>query len=251
MYISEVNLSSKDILHIWHKRLEHQNKRHVKEFLKKYGVDFVEDDQFCGACMEGKQHRNSFHKRKQRATELGKIIHADFCGPMECSSLGEAKYFLCFTCDFSRIRMVYFFKEKSETTEKIAEMLQSIKNQRGRSIKILHCDGGTEFDNSQVRKLMASNGITLAITNPFNPQQNECAERTNRTVVEIARTMLLAKNLPKYLWAEAVNAVIYILNRTGPSSVSGKTPYELFTGKSIHLENFHVFGTECYVYVPK
>lgn len=249
--VSEINIASRDTLHIWHEKLSHQNKRHVKKLLKEREIDFIEDDQFCGACMEGKQHRSSFSERKQRATEPGEVMHADLCGPMECASLGKARYFLCFTCDFSRIRMVYFLKEKSETAKKVAEMLQIIKNQRGRSVKIFQCDGGMEFDNSEVRKLMKSNGVTLAITNPYTPQQNGCAERTNRTVVDLARTMLLAKNLPKYLWAEAVNTAVYTLNHTGPSSIDGKTPVELFTGKSTRLEKFHVFGTECYVHVPK
>ena len=249
--VSEVNVSSKDSLHIWHEKLGHQNKRHVKELLKGHGIDVVDDNQFCGACVEGKQHRSSFHERQQRAIESGEIIHADLCGPMECTSLGGSKYFICFTCDFSKLRMIYFLKEKSEATEKIAEMLQVVKNQRGRPIKTFQCDGGMEFNNAEVRKLLTSDGITLAITNPYTPQQNGCAERTNRTVVELARTMLLAKNLPKFLWAEAVNAAVYTLNRTGPSSVNGKTPYELFTGKNIHLEKFHVFGIGCYVHIPK
>ena len=37
-----------------------------------------------------------------------------------------------------------------------------------------------------------------------------------RTVVESARSMLLAQNLSKNLWAEAVNTATYILNRTVP-----------------------------------
>lgn len=46
-------------------------------------------------------------------------------------------------------------------------------------------------------------------------------------------------------------AAVYILNHTGPSGVDGKIPVELFTEKSARLEKFHVFGTECYVHVPK
>lgn len=53
------------------------------------------------------------------------------------------------------------------------------------------------------------------------------------------------------MWAEAVNSAVYTLNRTGPSSVDGKTPYELFTGKSVHLSKLHIFGTGCFVHVPK
>lgn len=63
--------------------------------------------------------------------------------------------------------------------------------------------------------------------------------------------MRLSKNLPKFLWAETVNTAVYILNQTGPSRVQDKTPYELFTGKSVHVKNLRVFGTPCFVHVPK
>lgn len=188
--IKEVNLSSKDSLQIWHERLSHQNVRHVKKFLEKHDIHYADDSQFCRACAEGKQHRNSFKECQQRATEPGEIIHADLCGPMECTSLGGAKYFVCFTCDYSRLRIVYFLKEKSETADKIAEVLQIVKNNFRRPMKIFLCDGGTEFKNSKVQNLLSSNGVSFAVSNPHTPQQNGYAERTNRTVVDTARTML-------------------------------------------------------------
>lgn len=64
--VSEVNIVSRDTLHTWHEKLGHQNKRHVKKLLKELGIDFIEDDQFCEACMEGKQHCSSFIERHQR-----------------------------------------------------------------------------------------------------------------------------------------------------------------------------------------
>lgn len=91
---------------------------------------------------------------------------------------------------------------------------------------------------------MVFSDVVMTIINTYTPQQNGCAERTNRTVVDIARTMLLARNLPKFLWAEAIN-------RTGPSSIDGKTPYELFTNRSAYLKKFHVFRMECFVHEPK
>lgn len=44
--------------------------------------------------------------------------------------------------------------------------------------------------------------------------------------------MLCAKNLPKKLWAEAINTAAYVINRSGKSSVPTKTPYELWFNKT-------------------
>ncbi|GFT48403.1 integrase catalytic domain-containing protein [Trichonephila clavipes] len=81
---------------------------------------------------------------------------------------------------------------------------------------------------------------------PYTPQQNGAAERENRTIVECARSIIYAANLPLKLWAEAVNTSVYVLNRTGPTSVKDKSPYELWFSKEvISIGHLRVFGTEC------
>ncbi|GJV67116.1 ribonuclease H-like domain-containing protein [Tanacetum coccineum] len=48
------------------------------------------------------------------------------------------------------------------------------------------------------------------------PQQNGVAERKNRTLIEVARTMLADSLLPVPFWVEAVNTSCYVLNRGNP-----------------------------------
>lgn len=148
----------------------HQNKRHVQKILTRAGINITEDKDFCGACVERKQHRDSFKSRQQRVTGSGEVIHADLCDPMECASLGGAKYFVCFICDYTRYRMVYFLKEKSETSEKIAKILQTVKNQFGRPVRRFQCDDGREFENKEVSKLLKADGVQLVISNPYTRQ---------------------------------------------------------------------------------
>lgn len=47
-----------------------------------------------------------------------------------------------------------------------------------------------------------------------SPQQNSMAERKNRTIIEMALSMLKGKSLLNKLWAEAVNVAAYILNHS-------------------------------------
>ncbi len=58
---------------------------------------------------------------------------------------------------------------------------------------------------------MGQHGIVHRTSMPYCPEQNGSAERENRTLVECARTMIHAKDLPTKLWAEAVNTAAYIL----------------------------------------
>lgn len=47
----------------------------------------------------------------------------------------------------------------------------------------------------------------------YTPEQNGSAERGNRAIVEMGRSMLLARNLPTFLWAKATAYSVYKLNR--------------------------------------
>jgi hypothetical protein len=60
------------------------------------------------------------------------------------------------------------------------------------------------------------------------PQQNEVAERRNRTLMDMVRSMLSYSTLPISLWMDALKTAIHILNRVPSKSVS-KTSYELWT----------------------
>ncbi|GBP34055.1 Retrovirus-related Pol polyprotein from transposon TNT 1-94 [Eumeta japonica] len=93
-------------------------------------------------------------------------------------------------------------------------------------------------------------GIVHELTAPYTPEQNGRAEREIRTIVESARSMLYARDLPLDLWAEAVNCAVYILNRTSSSQTPGKTPYELWNGTKPELGHLKVFGSIGYVHVP-
>jgi hypothetical protein len=235
-------------LQFWHERLCHQNKKYVKEFLQREGVNVPLDEYFCEACAYGKSQRQPFYSRTCRATKAGEIIHADVCGPMEESSLRGMRYFVCFKDDFSRYRRVYFMVLKSEVVDKLKEFLAETRV-AGHSVKVFITDNGTEFTCAEVRKVL--NGIEHRLSMPYSAEQNGCAERENRTLTEAARSMLAAKELPKNLWAEAILTASYVLNRTGKSSIEGKTPFELWYGRKGAIDHLRIFGTECFMHVAK
>ncbi|GJW62788.1 retrovirus-related pol polyprotein from transposon TNT 1-94 [Tanacetum coccineum] len=76
---------------------------------------------------------------------------------------------------------------------------------------------------------------------------NRVVERKNRTLQEMARTMLNEQSIPQKFWCNAVDTSTYILNRILIRPFLGKTPYELFKGKKPSLEHFKVFGSKCFI----
>nr|GEV74015.1 hypothetical protein [Tanacetum cinerariifolium] len=92
-----------------------------------------------------------------------------------------------------------------------------------------------------------SKGIKREFSNARTPQQNGVAKRRNRTLIEVARTMLDdAKHLVTF-WAEAVNTACYVQNRVLVNKSQNKTPYELFNGRTHVIGFIKLFG--CHVMI--
>ena len=103
-----------------------------------------------------------------------------------------------------------------------------------------------DFDN-----YCKNNGIKREHTVPYTPQQNGVVGRKNRTLMEMARCMLHARNMDPKFWAEAVNVASYIINRSPTIVVKHKTPEEAWSGRKPTVGHFKVFGCDAYVHIPE
>jgi transposase InsO family protein len=88
-------------------------------------------------------------------------------------------------------------------------------------------------------RFLQENGIVAQYSMPSDPQQNGVAERRNRTLTDMVRSMLSYSTLPISLWMDALKTTIHILNRVPRKSVP-KTPYEMWTGRKPILNYLHV-----------
>ena len=123
-----------------------------------------------------------------------------------------------------------FLAHKDETFELFQKFVKKVFIEKNTTILSIRSDHGIEFENSQFEKFCLEHGISHNFSAPRTPQQNRVMKRKNRTLEEMACTMLCESNLPKYIWTEAINTVCYILNRALVRPVHKKTPYELWHG---------------------
>nr|GEV02651.1 putative ribonuclease H-like domain-containing protein [Tanacetum cinerariifolium] len=89
-----------------------------------------------------------------------------------------------------------------------------------------------EFKNRVMNEFCKEKGVKGEYIIARTPQQNEVANRRNKTLIEAARTMLADSKLPITFWAEAVNTACYVQNRVLVVKPYFKTPYELFRGRT-------------------
>ncbi|KAL8132396.1 hypothetical protein AgCh_008045 [Apium graveolens] len=92
--------------------------------------------------------------------------------------------------------------------------------------------------------------IRHQFTCPNTPQQNGVAERKNRHLTEVCRSMLHAKNVPGRFWAEAMKTAAFVINVLPQQRLKFLSPYEKLLEKKKDVSYFRVFGCVCYVFVP-
>ena len=230
---------------------------HVSQTAVKHAVSLVDgleldtesNPEFCDTCVKAKATRQTFpQESKNRAKTYGEVIHTDLWGPAQTTSLGGHSYYISFTDDFSRETKLTFLKQKSEALASYKQYEAWLGRQRaGAKVKTVRSDRGGEYLSSEFDKYLQDNGIERQLTVHDSPQSNGVAERLNRTLVEHARAMLLARDLPKFLWAEAVNYATWLKNRLPSHAIPGHTPFDLIHGRRPSLSEAHEFGSPAYV----
>ncbi|MCI13909.1 copia-type polyprotein, partial [Trifolium medium] len=208
-------------------------------------------EKVCQVCMIGKQSRKSFKSElPSRASNLLEVIHSDVCGPFEVPSLGGNKYFISFVDEFSRMMWIYLIKVKSESFDVFRKFKKKVEKYSEKSIKILRTDGGGEYTSNEFKQFLVEQGIEHEITAPYTPQHNGLAERRNRTVLNMVRSMIREKSLPSYLWGEAASTAVYILNKCPTKRLTKSVPEEIWSGRKPTVKHLRVFGALCYSHIP-
>ena len=238
----------------WHRRFGHVSAKSLqdlkrKEMVSGFNVDMESKPTECEACIQSKLvHRPFPAEATTRAEKPGELTYSDLWGPARTQSIGGARYFMSFTDDYSRKISVVFLKDKSEATERMKEYITYLERKWERLPKAIRVDNGKEFVNKELTGWCRKKGIDLQRTAPYSPSQNGVAERFNRTLMELSRAMLIAKDLPHFLWAEAVSYAAYIRSSVPTRALNDKTPYEAWTGQKPNVSHLREFGASVWIY---
>jgi len=94
-------------------------------------------------------------------------------------------------------------------------------------------------------------GTTYSFSNPDSPEQNGVAEAANKTIMRIARTLLEHSQAPQDLWGYAVLHATDLANLLPHHQLHGKTPQELWSGRSPNIRRLRVWGCTGHVLLDK
>jgi len=199
-----------------------------------------------------KQPKNSFKSKIPiRSKRKLEVIYSDVCGPFEVKSLGGNSYFVSLIDEFTRKIWIYLIKQKSKVFNIFKKFKLLSEKQSDKVIKVLRTDGGGEYNSHEFQVFCDEEGIIHEVKSTYTPQHNGVAERRNRTILNMARSMIKGKRMPHYFWGEETSIAVYILNRCPTKRLQGYTPEEAWSEKKPSVSHFRIFSSLCFKHAPK
>ncbi|KAL0293467.1 UNVERIFIED_CONTAM: Retrovirus-related Pol polyprotein from transposon TNT 1-94 [Sesamum radiatum] len=228
---------------IWHARLGHISKDRIMRLVdtKSLEIDDLDHLPTCESCLKGKMTKKPFVGQSAIAKGLLDLVYTDVCGPLSIPARGGFSYFITFTDDHSRYDYVYLMRYKSEAFGRFKEYKLEVENQTNRKIKALRSDRGGEYLSGEFIHYLKENGILSQWTPPGMPQLNGVAERRNRTLLDMVRSMMSFTELPPSFWGHALETAVKLLH-ISPSKSIPQTPYENMAWKACLLQVLESVG---------
>lgn len=242
-------------LHEIHRRYGHLGKNKLLNMARNGLIpgktyDDLKDDPFtianCKACMRYKTTEMPAPGPSNRGnSEKREYVHVDLKQLVDPADR-EKGYWLAFVSDFVGYRVAIPIKDKTETADALSTEVMKLERQAGVTVTVIRSDRGTEFKNEIISNWCKSFGIMQQFTPSYSPQYNGVAERFNRTVSEMVKTVLDQSGLKLEYWREATWHCNNLINMTTMHNAD-MTVWEKFTGRKPHLDRWLPFGARVYI----
>jgi hypothetical protein len=149
-------------------------------------------------------------------------------GPCTTPSYSGSLYMLVLVNDYTRFTWVYFMKAKSEVFSRFKEFKSTMESVLNKKIKRFRTDNEGEFTSINFTIFVRSTTFEGSFHVHIHRNKMVWWKGRSDTWWRLAIVgFILAKNLPKALWAEGMACAAYVINRVPLSLINMKSPYEL------------------------
>jgi len=120
--------------------------------------------------------------------------------------------------------------------------------QHGVWIKQLWSDCGGKDTGNKFSKFLVEQGMEWRLTTHDMPQHNGVAESLNHRIMECVHACLIQSGLPKSLWVEAANFIIWVKNHTITKVLGDVTLHKKLTRQKPSLAGVPEWGQRVWVH---
>jgi hypothetical protein len=128
----------------------------------------------------------------------------------------------------------------------LCQKIAYVSTQFDRTIKVVQCDNGHEFDNDFSEAFFTTNWVILQMSCLYTSPQNDKAKRFLHTINNMIHSLLFQSSISACYRVEELHTATYLLNRLPSKAISATSPYVALHGVAPSYEHLHVFGSACY-----
>lgn len=189
---------------LWHRRFGHLGQGKLRQLHGvtqglKGPIGRITSTSPCEPCIYAKKAQVINKITPERTTRPLELVHTDFCGPIPVLAVGPdhiqgAIYLLTFTDDYSRKTWVYPTKRRDHLYRIFDAWKAYVELTYQAKVKALRADNALEYKSLATR--LRPSGVAVEFTVDYTPWQNGVAERMNRTIFSLVRSLLFESSLP-------------------------------------------------------
>ena len=205
----------------WHQRLAHLSRTQIRKLHAAKLVHITRslgDLGPCDTCLEAKATKKPSvaPSHLPKATRPFERLHFDLIGGQKSfpqPATGLYKYVLLVTDDYTGYSWGWALKSKGQAVSKLLWLFRSLRTRypipRNPSssstafnpgLVYLHTDDAAEWESEDFQAFITEWGLTMEISAPYAHEQNGKAERHNRILLDILRSLLIQSRLPDTFW---------------------------------------------------
>lgn len=252
----ELSLSDKQRYELWHRRCSHLGPKKIRDLHLVTNITkpikVPSNTRVCDTCALTKMKDKINRELSERAAEKLELIQCDVAGPFP-PSLGGRTYFLLIIDSYTNMDWTIPLKDKASAGNALKQFKMQQELQTGLKIKRARSDNAPEL-LKQIAGWQVEQGTLMESTTVATSRQNGLPERTIQTATADIRALLKDGDLPVEFWDEAAEFDSHIRNCTaiGPT-INGSitSPYQAYLGRKPNMDTTRVFGSKCYMYIPR
>ena len=125
-----------------------------------------------------------------------------------------------------------------------------IETQFNRTVIVFRSDNTQEYNDKYFLSFLDSHGTLPHWSCLYISQQNGCAKRKYRHILDVVRTLFISASLLERFWGEVALTAVYTINHIPSSTTHNKSPFKLLYGQTPDYSSLRVFGCACFVSFP-
>mmetsp|Transcript_25531 Transcript_25531/g.30985 ORF Transcript_25531/g.30985 Transcript_25531/m.30985 type:complete len:1362 (+) Transcript_25531:1568-5653(+) len=239
-----------------HFRLGHPGARVIQSLLDR-GLDIGLqphgrcDELHCSICRKAKMTRPPVPADSHIQSEIPfSLVFSDVHGPVNPTSKEGYRYSVMFVDACTGYPKQYFMRSLTEVADALLDFIAWVRSIGHRvESMVLRTDNAKYYVHGRFSDICKSDGIYMQTTAPYVHTNNSVVERLWRTILAIARSLLISSGLDHTYWPLAWSHAVYLYSIRGHSGKGMISPHELLFHTVPDYASLRVFGCRAHAFI--